>query len=42
MLVASGNSGQLKNMNAYDAIHLFTNGIRPDLKYWIGKFHIST
>ena len=40
MLVASGNSGQLKNMNAYDAIHLFTNGIRPDLKYWIGKFHI--
>ncbi len=40
MLTASGNSGQLKNMNAYNAVNLFTNGIRPDLKYWIGKFHI--
>ena len=28
MLIASGYSGQLKHMNAYDAIHLFSFGIR--------------
>ena len=40
MLVASGYSGQLKNMNAYDAVELFSNGIRDDLPYWGGKFHL--
>ena len=40
MLVASGYSGQLKNMNMYDALHLFTNGIRTDIQYFGGKFHI--
>lgn len=40
MLVASGYSGQLKKMNAYDAIKLFTYDIRPDLPYYIGKFDI--
>ena len=37
MLVASGYSGQLKKMNAYDAIRLFTYDIRPDLPYYIGN-----
>ena len=40
MLVASGYSGQLKKMNAFDGIRLFSYGIRPDLKYWGGKFHL--
>ncbi len=40
MLIASGYSGQLKNMNAYDAINLFSYHIRPDIKYWNGKFNI--
>ena len=34
MLVASGYSGQLKHMNAYDAMHLFSNGIRDDILYY--------
>ena len=40
MLVSSGNSGQLKNMNAYNAVYLFNDGIRPDLNYWLGKFNL--
>lgn len=40
MLTACGYSGQLKHMNAFDAINLFTNGIRTDMKYWGGKFHL--
>lgn len=40
MLVACGYSGQLKKMNAYDAIHLFSYDIRPDLTYYNGKFNI--
>ena len=27
-------------MNAYDAYHLFSTGIRTDVPYWGGKFHI--
>lgn len=40
MLIASGYSGQLKKMNAYDAIKLFSYDIRPDLPYYNGKFNI--
>ena len=40
MLVASGYSGQLKKMNAFDALKLFTYDIRPDLPYYNGKFNI--
>ena len=40
MLTACGYSGQLKYMNAFDAINLFSHGIRTDLKYWGGKFHL--
>lgn len=40
MLIATGTSGQLKKMNAFDCIRLFSFGIRPDLKYWDGKFHL--
>lgn len=39
MLVASGYSGQLKYMNAYDACNLFSKGIRPDIKYYGGYYH---
>jgi len=40
LVYASGYSGQIKNMNAFDAIHLFRSGIRVDMPYWGGKFHI--
>jgi len=40
MLIASGYSGQLKKMNAYDAIKLFTYDIHPKLLYYNGKFDI--
>ena len=40
MLIASGYSGQLKNMNAFDALKLFTKDIRPDLIYYYGKYDI--
>ena len=40
MLVSSGYSGQLKYMNANDAFLLFVNGIRTDIPYWSGKYHI--
>ena len=40
MLVASGYSGQLKHMNAYDAMHLFSNGIRDDILYYNGKYDL--
>lgn len=40
MLIASGYSGQLNNMNAYDAIQLFKYGIRVDIKYWNGKYNL--
>jgi len=36
---ASGYTGQIKNMNSYDAIHLFKKGIRIDIPYWGGKYH---
>lgn len=38
MLKASGYSGQLKNMNAYDALYLFKNGIRVDMKYFVNVY----
>jgi hypothetical protein len=38
MLKSSGYTGQLKNMNSYDAIHLFDKGIRIDMKYYVGVF----
>ena len=38
MLTASGYSGQLKYMNAYDACILFSKGIRPDMKYYGGYY----
>ena len=40
MLVSSGYSGQLKHMNMYDAITLFTKGIRIDVPFYGGKFHL--
>lgn len=40
MLVSSGYSGQLKHMNMYDAITLFTKGIRVDVPFYGGKFHL--
>lgn len=40
MLVSSGYSGQLKNMNMYDAITLFSKGIRTDVPFYGGKFHL--
>lgn len=39
MLIASGYSGQLKNMNMYDAYHLFSKGIRTDMQYYSGYYH---
>lgn len=38
IMYASGYTGQLKNMNAYDAVNLFSKGIRADLPYWSGKY----
>jgi len=38
IMYASGYTGQLKNMNAYDAVNLFSTGIRTDLPYWSGKY----
>ena len=40
MLKASGYSGQLKHMNANDAVQLFRTGIRNDLTYYAGLFHL--
>ena len=40
MLIASGYSGQLKYMNAYDAYYLFSTGIRIDVNFWGGKYHL--
>lgn len=40
MLIASGYSGQLKYMNANDAYFLFSNGIRTDINFWGGKYHL--
>ncbi len=40
MLIASGYSGQLKYMNANDAYFLFSSGIRTDIKFWGGKYHL--
>ena len=35
-----GYSGQLKNMNMYDAYRLFSEGIRHDIKFFLGKFQL--
>jgi hypothetical protein len=40
MLISCGYSGQLNYMNAFDAIKLFNSGIRTDILYWGGKFHL--
>jgi hypothetical protein len=40
ILNSCGYSGQLKHMNMFDAYNLFTNGIRQDLRFWLGKFQI--
>lgn len=40
LLIASGYSGQLKHMNMYDAYFLFKDGIRDDMKYFGGYFHL--
>lgn len=40
LLTASGYSGQLKHMNMKDASVLFSKHIRPDLKYYGGKYHL--
>lgn len=40
MLKASGYSGQLKNMNMYDAYNLFKTGIRDDITFYAGYFHL--
>jgi monoamine oxidase len=40
MLIASGYSGQLKNMNSYDAVKLFVKGINVNLQYWGNKYHL--
>ena len=40
MLISCGYSGQLNNMNAFDAVKLFDKGIRTDILYWGGKFHM--
>ena len=39
MLIASGYTGQLLNMNMFDAYHLFSNGIRDDLTFYVGYYH---
>ena len=40
MLKASGYSGQLKHMNMYDAYFLFKNGIRDDITFYAGYYHL--
>lgn len=40
MLISCGYSGQLNNMNAYDAIRLFEKDIRVDIKYYTGKYKL--
>lgn len=40
LLISIGYSGQLKYMNAYDAIKLFETGIRDDIPYFVGNFHL--
>ena len=40
MLIASGYSGQLNEMNMYDAYNLFEKGIRNDIQYYGGKFNM--
>ena len=40
LLVSIGYSGQLKHMNAYDACNLFETGIRDDIPYFGGNFHL--
>lgn len=40
LLKASGYSGQLKHMNMFDAYNLFTNGIRTDIPFYAGYFHL--
>lgn len=40
VLNSCGYSGQLKHMNMFDAYYLFTNGIRQDLRFWLGKFQL--
>jgi len=40
ILNSCGYSGQLKHMNMYDAKRLFGEGIRKDVKFWLGKFQI--
>jgi hypothetical protein len=40
LLVSIGYSGQLKYMNAYDACKLFETGIRDDMTYFGGNFHL--
>ena len=36
-----GYSGQLKNMNMYDAYRLFSEGIRDDVKFFLGNITFS-
>ena len=40
ILNSCGYSGQLKHMNMYDAKRLFGEGIRNDVKFWLGKFQL--
>ncbi len=40
MLKASGYSGQLKHMNMHDAYFLFKNGIRDDITFYAGYYHL--
>ena len=39
LLIASGYSGQLKNMNMFNAYHLFQTGIRNDITFYAGYYH---
>lgn len=40
MLKASGYSGQLHYMNMYDAYFLFKDGIRDDVTFYAGYYHL--
>tara|TARA_B100000925_G_scaffold156030_1_gene117096 strand:- start:68 stop:1309 length:1242 start_codon:yes stop_codon:yes gene_type:complete len=40
ILNSCGYSGQLKHMNMYDAKRLFGEGIRNDVKFFLGKFQL--
>jgi len=40
MLIASGYSGQLKHMNSFDAVELFSKGININMPYWGNKYHL--